>query len=206
VSAGVADGPLRLPVQYVIREGEERAYAGQLAGGSVHVGQDVVILPGGLRTRVAAVESPGGVVDAAPAPLSLAVRLEDEVDAGRGTLIAAADAPPLAGRDVEATLCWLGESPARLGGRYLIKHTTRTERARLELIRSTLHVEDLAERVGADSLGRNEIGRVALRVSSELQYDPYAINRQTGAFILIDESTNETIGAGMLADPADHAR
>ena len=81
-----------------------------------------------------------------------------------------------------------------------------TERARLELIRSTLHVEDLAERVGADSLGRNEIGRVALRVSSELQYDPYAVNRQTGAFILIDEATNETVGAGMLADPDHHVR
>jgi bifunctional enzyme CysN/CysC len=103
-------------------------------------------------------------------------------------------------------VCWLGESPARLGGRYLVKHTTRTERARLELIRHTLHVEDLAERVGADSLGRNEIGRVALRLSADLHYDPYAANRHLGAFILIDETSNETVGAGMLADPADHAR
>jgi sulfate adenylyltransferase subunit 1 (EFTu-like GTPase family) len=217
VSAGVADGPLRLPVQYVIRErsGGERAardrreargYAGQLAGGTLRPGDEVVVLPAGLSTRVAAVEGPDGPLDAAPAPLSVTVRLEDEIDAGRGALLVRPGEEPLSGRDVEATVCWLGDNPGRLGGRYLIKHTTRTERARLEVIHHTLHVEDLAERPGADALGRNEIGRVSLRVSSDLRYDPYAVNRQTGAFILIDEASNETVGAGMLADPADHAR
>jgi bifunctional enzyme CysN/CysC len=142
-------------------------------------------------------------VDAAPAPLSVAVRLEDEIDAGRGALIAAAEEPPLAGRDVEATICWLGENPARLGGRYLLKHTTRTERARLEVIHHTLQVETLEPRAGADSLGLNEIGRVSLRTSADLLYDPYAANRATGAFILIEEATNETVGAGML-DPPGH--
>jgi bifunctional enzyme CysN/CysC len=206
VSAGVADGPLRLPVQYVIREGATRAYAGQLAGGTVRVGDELLVLPSGLRTRVAAVDGPDGPLEAAPAPLSVAVRLADEIDAGRGALLCRPGEEPLTGRDVEATLCWLGENPARLGGRYLIKHTTRTERARLEVIHHTLHVEDLEERVGADALGRNEIGRVALRVSADLRYDPYAVNRQLGAFILIDEATNETVGAGMLADPDDRAR
>jgi sulfate adenylyltransferase large subunit len=204
VLAGVADGPLRLPVQYVIRQGDVRAYAGQLAGGTVRVGDEVVVLPAGIRTRVAAVEGPDGPLDAAPAPLSVAVRLEDEIDAGRGALIARPDEAPHAARDLEATLCWLGESPARLGGRYLLKHTTRTERARLEVIHHTLHVEDLEERVGADDLGRNEIGRVSLRTSADLVFDSYADNRTTGAFILIDEATNETVGAGMLADPAGH--
>jgi bifunctional enzyme CysN/CysC len=200
VAAGVADAPLRLPVQYVLRDGEQRAYAGQLAGGTVRVGDEVAVLPSGLTTRVAAVEGPDGPLDAAPSPLSIAVRLEDEIDAGRGALICRPGEPPLAAREVAATVCWLGESPARLGARYLIKHTTRTERVRLETIHHTLHVEDLEERVGADDLGRNEIGRVSLRVSAELLYDPYAANRQTGAFILIDEGTNETVGAGMLAD------
>jgi bifunctional enzyme CysN/CysC len=203
VAAGVADAALRLPVQYVIREGALRAYAGQLAGGTVRVGQEVVVLPAGIATRVAAVEGPDGPVDAAPAPLSVAVRLEDEIDAGRGALIAAAEEPPLAGRDVEATICWLGENPARLGGRYLLKHTTRTERARLEVIHHTLQVETLEPRAGADSLGLNEIGRVSLRTSADLLYDPYAANRATGAFILIEEATNETVGAGML-DPPGH--
>src|SRR5215213_1593588 len=119
VSAGVADGPLRLPVQYVIRDGESRAYAGQVAGGTVRAGDEVVVLPSGLRTRVAAVEGPDGPLDAAPAPLSVAVRLEDEIDAGRGALLCRADELPTASRDIEATLCWLGENPARLGGRYL---------------------------------------------------------------------------------------
>jgi sulfate adenylyltransferase subunit 1 len=211
VSHGTADAPLRLPVQYVLRErsGDERsargrcggrAYAGQLASGTVRVGEEVVVLPSGLRTRVAAVEGPDGPLDAAPAPLSIAVSLEDELDAGRGALICRPGEPPSAGRELTATVCWLGESPGRLGGRYLLKHATRTERARLDTIHHTLHVEDLEERVGADALGRNEIGRVALRVSSELHYDAYAVNRQTGAFILIDEATNETVGAGMLAD------
>jgi bifunctional enzyme CysN/CysC len=200
VAAGLADGPLRLPVQYVLRDGGARSSAGQLASGSVAVGDEVVVLPGGLTTRVAGIEGPDGPLDAAPAPLSIAVRLEDEIDAGRGALICRPGEAPLAAREVAATVCWLGESPGRLGGRYLIKHTTRTERARLETIHHTLHVEDLEERPGGDSLGRNEIGRVSLRVSSELLYDPYATNRQTGAFILIDEHTNETVGAGMLAD------
>jgi bifunctional enzyme CysN/CysC len=206
VAAGIAGGPLRLPVQYVIRDGEARAYAGQLAGGTVSVGQEVVVLPAGVRTRVAAVETPAGPADAAPAPLSIAVRLEDEVDAGRGTLIAAAEAPPLVGRDLDATVCWLGESPARTGARYALKHGARTERARLELIHHTLQVETLEPRAGADQLGLNEIGRVALRTSAPLHYDPYAANRAMGAFILVDEATNETVGAGMLDDPADHAR
>jgi sulfate adenylyltransferase large subunit len=207
VSTGVADAPLRLPVQYVIRDGAgPRAYAGQLAGGTIRAGDEVVVLPSGLTTRVADVEGPDGPLEQAPAPLSVSVRLEDEVDAGRGTLLVRPGEEPLAGRDVEATMCWLGENPARLGGRYLIKHTTRTERARLEVIHHTLHVEDLAERPGADALGRNDIGRVSLRVSADLRYDPYAVNRHTGAFILIDEASNETVGGGMLDDPADHAR
>ena len=206
VAAGVVDGPLRLPVQYVLRDGASRAYAGQLAGGTVQAGQEVVVHPAGLTTRVAAVEAPGGPVECAPAPLSIAVRLEDELDVGRGALIAAPDAPPRSGRDVEATLCWLGENPGRLGGRYLIKHTTRTERARLELIHHTLQVETLEPRQGIDALGLNDIARVSLRAASELLFDPYAANRMTGAFILIDEATNETVGAGMLDDPADHAR
>jgi bifunctional enzyme CysN/CysC len=136
----------------------------------------------------------------------VSVRLEDEIDAGRGALLCRPEDPPASGRDVEATLCWMGESPARLGGRYVLKHTTRTERARLELIRHTLQVETLQARPGADLLGLNDIGRVTLRCAGDLLYDPYATNRATGSFILIDEQTNDTVGAGLLADPADHGR
>jgi sulfate adenylyltransferase subunit 1 len=200
VAAGVAGGPLRFPVQYVIRSGEQRAYAGQLAGGTLRAGDEVAVLPGGLTTRVAAVEGPAGPLEAAGAPLSVAVVLEDELDAGRGALICGVESRPAASRDLEATICWMGESPARVGGRYLLKHTTRTERVRLEIVRETLDVATLTARPGADSLGLNDIARVALRCASELVFDPYSENRTTGAFILIDEATNDTVGAGMIAD------
>jgi bifunctional enzyme CysN/CysC len=199
VAAGVAGGPLRFPVQYVIRAGETRAYAGQVAGGSVRVGDEVVVLPGALTTKVAAVEGPGGPVAEAGAPLSVALQLEDELDAGRGAMICGADARPRAARDIEATVCWLGESPGRAGGRYLLKHTARSERARLEDVRETLDVATLTGKPGGDSLGLNDIARVSLRCASELVFDAYAQNRWTGAFILIDESSNDTVGAGMIA-------
>jgi bifunctional enzyme CysN/CysC len=202
VAAGVTGGPLRFPVQYVIRADGQRAYAGQLSGGGVRPGDEVVVLPAGLTTRVAAVEGPSGPVESAGAPLSVALRLEDEVDAGRGAMICRPDERPRTARDIEATLCWLGESPGVPGARYVLKHTTRTERARLEVVHDTLQVATLQTRPGGDSLGLNDIGRVTLRCASELVFDPYAQNRITGAFILIDETTNDTVGAGMIADAA----
>jgi bifunctional enzyme CysN/CysC len=200
VAAGVADGPLRFPVQYVIRAGEQRAYAGQLAGGSVRPGDAVLVQPGGLETRIAAVEGPDGPLDAAAAPLSVALTLEDELDVGRGALICAADAPARASRDVVATVCWMGESPGRPGGRYVLKHTTRSERARLEIVHEALDVATLTTTPKGDSVGLNDIARVSIRCAGELVFDPYAANRTTGAFILIDEATNDTVAAGMIAD------
>jgi bifunctional enzyme CysN/CysC len=200
VASGAASGPLRLPVQYVIRADDRRWYAGRLAGGMVRPGDEVVVVPSGLTTRVAAVEGPSGPLQSAGAPVSVAVTLEDELDAGRGALLCAPDRRPHVTRDVEATVCWLGESPARVGGRYLLKHTTRTERVRLEIVRETLDVATLGAHPGADSLGLNDIARVSLRCAAELVFDPYTENRTTGAFILIDETTNDTVGAGMIAD------
>jgi bifunctional enzyme CysN/CysC len=197
-SAGLGAGPLRLPVQYVIRFGEQRGYAGQLAGGTVRVGDEVVVLPGGLTSRVSAVEGPGGPLESASAPLSVAVSLEDELDVGRGALICPAAERPVVARELEATLCWLGESPGRAGGRYLLKHTTRCERVKLDDVREVLDVATLTGKPGRDSLGLNDIARVSLRCASELAFDPYAENRWTGAFIIIDSATNDTVGAGMI--------
>jgi bifunctional enzyme CysN/CysC len=196
---GMADAQLRLPVQCVIRAGEQRGYAGQLAAGTVGVGDEVVVLPSGLSSRVSAVEGPGGPVESASAPLSVAVSLEDELDVGRGALICPPGERPVVARELEATVCWLGESPGRVGGRYLIKHTTRCERVRLEAVREMLDVTTLDGRPGGDSLGLNDIARVVLRSASELAFDPYRSNRWTGAFILIDEATNDTVGAGMIS-------
>ena len=127
------------------------------------------------------------------------VSLEDELDVGRGTMICAPAEPPVAAREVEATVCWLGESPGRVGGRYLLKHTTRSEPVKLDAVRETLDIATLTGKPGGDSLGLNDIARVSLRCASELVFDPYEENRWMGAFILIDSATNDTVGAGMIA-------
>jgi sulfate adenylyltransferase large subunit len=200
-AVGAADGPARLPVQYVIRPAEpqgRRRYAGRLASGTLRVGDEVVVLPSGARTRVEAIESPGGERAEAAAPASVSVVLEDELDVGRGDLIARTDEPPVPVRELAATLCWLGDTPARAGATYLLKHTTRTVRVKLDAIEDRLDVTSLT-REPADELELNAIGRVRLRAGGELMVDPYADNRSTGAFILIDEATNDTVGAGMVA-------
>jgi len=198
---GAADGPARLPVQYVIRgDGSPpaRHYAGRLASGTLRPGDEIVVLPSGARSRVARLTGPRGDLAEASAPTSVTVVLEDEIDVGRGDMIARASEAPVATRELRATLCWLGDAPARPGATYLLKHTTRTVRARLDAIEDRLDVTTL-ERTGSDELELNAIGRVRLRLGGELAPDPYALSRATGAFILIDESSNDTVGAGMVA-------
>jgi sulfate adenylyltransferase large subunit len=196
VSEGVSGGPLRLPVQWVIRAAdiEHRAYAGQLASGTVQVGDEVVVLPARTTTRISSITP----ADAVGAPLSVSVELEDELDVARGSLIVRAGEEPRSTREISATVCWLGEEASKPRGRYLLKHMTSTVRAILDTIHHTLEVEKLEERPDTESLSRNEIGRVTLRVSDEMFFDPYRVNRTTGSFILIDEATNETVGAGMI--------
>src|SRR4051794_33681818 len=196
VPAGVG---ARLPVQLVLRDpaGGPRRYAGRLAAGTLAVGDEVVVLPAGARTRVARVETPAGAVDAATAPLSVSVALEDELDVGRGDLLAAADALPSLSRELSATVCWLGHDAVAPGARLALKHGTRTVPARLDAIDHRLDVETLV-RAPANELALNDIGRVRLRTGSELALDPYAASPATGAFILIDESTQDTVGAGMV--------
>jgi sulfate adenylyltransferase large subunit len=183
-AVALSDGPARLPVQLVVREGETRRYTGRLAAGALRPGDEVVVLPSGRRTRVTAVEGPGGASrEEAFAPMSVAVGLEDDLDVSRGDLIAAADGAPEPARELEATVIWFGDTPARPGGRYLLKHTTRTVRAKLE----------------GGPLELNDLGTVRLRLGEPVMADPYAAVRSTGAFILIDEGTNETVGAGMVS-------
>jgi sulfate adenylyltransferase subunit 1 (EFTu-like GTPase family) len=146
---------------------------------------------------VARLLGPRGDVGEAAAPASVSIALEDEIDVGRGDMIARASEAPVASRELAATLCWLGDAPARAGGTYLLKHTTRTVRAKLDAIEDRLDVTSF-ERAPAAELELNAIGRVRLRLGGELAADPYATSRATGAFILIDEATNDTVGAGMV--------
>jgi sulfate adenylyltransferase subunit 1 len=200
VGAEPSELPARFPVQAVIRpQGSDyRGYAGQIAGGVLSVGEEVVVLPRCQRTRIAGIDGPHGGLDRAEAPLSVTVRLADDVDVSRGDVIAPAAAPPRSVRELDATLCWLAESPAQPGGRYLLKHATRTIRARLEAVDHRLDVTTL-EHQPATSLELNDIARTRLRLAEPLPVDAYAHSRATGAFILLDEATNDTVAAGMVA-------
>jgi sulfate adenylyltransferase large subunit len=194
-SAAPAD--FRLPVQWVLR-GEERAYAGRIGSGELRPGDEVVALPSGASARVLAVETFDGPLEAAVAGQSVAVRLDRELDLSRGDVLAAAASPPSVTRAFGADVCWLSERPLGPGARLALKHGTRTVRAIVDAVVDRLDLAGAA-RVAADGLSLNDIGRVDLRVSSPLPAEPYAANRVTGAFILVDEGTNETVGAGMVA-------
>ncbi|HEX3622597.1 MAG TPA: sulfate adenylyltransferase subunit CysN [Acidimicrobiales bacterium] len=194
---------VRFPVQYVVRPMSDehhdyRGYAGQVAGGVLKAGDDVIVLPSGQRSQVAGIDTYDGPVEEAFTGMSVTVRLADDVDVSRGDMIVRADDRPSTSQDVEALVCWMADRPLRQGGRYAIKHTTRWARAMVGDLMYRLDVNTLAEDPAATELGLNEIGRVRLRVTAPLMHDGYARNRTTGSFILVDEATNGTVGAGMI--------
>jgi sulfate adenylyltransferase large subunit len=191
---------LRFPVQYVIRDGagDYRGYAGQVAGGVLRPGDEVLVLPSERTTTVAAVDSYEGPLEVAFPPMSVTVCLTDELDVSRGDLICKPDDRPALARDLVADVCWMADAPLRPGGRYAIKHATHSARAIVETIDERLDVTSLQREPGPAELALNDIGRVRLRTSKPLAFDPYTRNRSTGSFILIDEATNDTVGAGMI--------
>ncbi len=198
---------VRFPVQYVIRPRSDehhdfRGYAGQLAGGVLRPGDEVVVLPSGWSTVVESVETADGPVQEAFAPMSVVVRLADDLDVSRGDLICRPHNRPVVGQDLEAMVCWLDEKHLQPGGRYAIQHTTRSARAVVKELIYRLDVNTLHRDEKAPTLALNEIGRLSLRTTAPLFYDEYRRNRSTGSFILIDEATNATVAAGMLLDPA----
>jgi sulfate adenylyltransferase subunit 1 (EFTu-like GTPase family) len=193
---------VRFPVQWVIRPMSDehhdyRGYAGQMAGGVVRPGSEVVVLPSGKQTTIEAIDTYDGEVDVAFPSMSVTLRLADEVDISRGNMIVEAEDQPIVARELDAIVCWMSDSPLQPRGRYVIKHTTTSARAIVEELDYRVDVNTL-EHEPATELGLNGIGRVRLRCSAPLMVDPYARNRTTGSFILIDESTNDTVGAGMV--------
>ena len=197
----------RFPVQYVLRPQSHarrdfRGYAGQLAGGVLRAGDEVMVLPSGFTTRVSSVETADGPVEQAFPPMSVVVRLEDEIDVSRGDMICRVHNQPRVTQDIEATVCWMDESsPLVPGKKYGIKHTTRSARCVVRDLQYRLDINTLHRDTGASSLALNEIGRVRLRTTQPLLCDDYARNRATGGFILIDEADNRTVGAGMVLTP-----
>ncbi len=193
----------RFPVQWVIRPMSDehhdyRGYAGRVAGGVWRAGDDVLVLPAGARTRVLGVEQASGPVDQAVPGTSVTIRLEDDLDISRGDMLCDPDQPPVAARLLDATVCWMSERSLQAGTRLGVKQTTRNVRAIVEEIRSVLDVHTLEEDTSKHELALNDIGAVTLRLSAPLAVDAYADNRTTGAFILIDEATNDTVAAGMV--------
>ncbi|GAA2243246.1 GTP-binding protein [Kitasatospora cystarginea] len=213
--------PTRLPVQYVIRpqrgQGvsaeyhDYRGYAGQLASGVLRVGDTVTVLPSGHTTTVTAIDALGAQTDIAWAPRSVTVRLADDIDISRGDLIAAGRAP-VPTKDIEATVCHLGERPLRAGDKVLLKHTTRTVRALVKDISYRIDITapisegGLEQRSGAEGLNVNDIGHVTLRTAEPLALDEYADNRRTGSFLLIDPADGTTLTAGMAGEAFETVR
>ena len=207
---------LRLPVQWVSRPTADvrRRYTGRLAAGTLSVGDPVISLPAGTRSTVTALDTLDDDRTTGVAPLSVSIELADDIDVGRGdVLVSGADEAslPVLARELHATVCWFVDSPLRAGDRLALKQTSKSVRATVQELHSRLDPETLDELDQPVELGLNDIGTVTLRTSSVVIADPYSENRDSGAFILIDETTNDTIGAGTIIEarevkPGTHAR
>ena len=195
----------RFGVQWVIRPMADehhdfRGYAGRVDSGVWRAGDEVVVLPSGRRSRVATVEDADGPLDEAAPGRSVTIRLDDDVDVSRGDLLADPERPPVVARELVARLCWLSERALDERTTLAIKHTTRTSRALVAEVQSVVDIETLVDRPTPGRLELNDLGVVRLRLADPLALDPYARNRSTGAFILIDEYTNDTVAAGMVVE------
>jgi len=197
----------RFPVQYVLRPMQNahhdyRGYAGTVAGGVLKPGDDVIVLPSGFTSTIASIETADGPVDVAFPPMSVSVRLSSEIDISRGDMICRPTNQPDIGQDIDAMVCWMTEASSLTPGTKIgIKHTTRSARALVKNLHYRLDVNTLHRENEINALALNEIGRVSLRTTVPLFFDDYRRNRETGSFILIDEATNATVGAGMILGP-----
>ena len=196
----------RFPVQYVIRpqsasNPDYRGYAGTVAGGVLRPGDEVVVLPSGFASRIATIDTADGPVEEAFAPMAVTLTLTDEIDISRGDMIARPHNQPTVSQDLDAMVCWMSEvgqlSP---GADVIVKHTTRTTKAKVRDVAYQLDINTLHRDEAATTLALNDIGRVQLRTQTPLFTDSYTRNKTTGSFILIDPATNNTVGAGMVVE------
>ncbi|GAC1317233.1 MAG: hypothetical protein NVSMB2_10750 [Chloroflexota bacterium] len=194
---------VRFPVQWVVRpmtsaHHDYRGYAGQVAGGVLKPGDEVMVLPSGLTSHIEAIDTFDGPVEEAVPPMSVTLRLSDDIDISRGDIICRPNNQPDVSQDVDATICWMSTRPLKAGGMYSIKHTTRAARAIVKELRYRVNINTLHRDEDAPTLELNDIGRVTLRMTTPLCFDAYRRNRTTGGFILIDEGSNETVAAGII--------
>ncbi len=201
--------PFRFPVQYVCRPRQStdpqlhdyRGYMGRIESGKIAVGDEVIILPAGRSTRIESIHLGCQLFERAIAGQSVTLLLEDDIDISRGDLIASVGDPPSVVTTLRADLCWLAETPLDPRRTYLIRHATRTVKAKLATIHHRFDIHTL-EKEDAAQLEVNDIAEASFRLAAPLAVDPYAQNRATGAFIVIDEATNDTVGAGMIISAA----
>lgn len=193
----------RLPVQRVIRPQSDehhdfRGYAGRVEGGVFKPGDEVMALPSGFTTTIDSIQTMDGKLEEAFPPMSVIVTLKDEIDISRGDMIVRTNNQPHIGQDIELMICWLSDKPLNPGGKYALKHTTKQLRCIVKDIRYKVNINTLHRIEDDVQIGLNDIGRIQIRTTQPLFYDSYRRNRTTGSVILVDEFTNETVGAGMI--------
>lgn len=193
----------RFPVQYVIRpqiteHHDYRGYAGRIVGGVFKKGDKVMALPSGLTTRIKSIDTFDGELPEAYAPMSVTMTLEDNIDISRGDMIVRENNVPTVGQDMDVMVCWLNEKPLVPGGKYAIKHTTQNARCMIKQVKYKMDVNTLHRNEEDTTVGMNDIARITIRTTKPLFYDQYRRNRNTGSLIIVDEGTNETVGAAMI--------
>ena len=206
------DEQARFPVQYVVRPYSDefhdyRGLAGTIASGVFRAGDAVTVWPSGKHTTISSIDSMDGQMEAANAPMSITLRLADDLDVSRGNMICPVDETPAVGQDIDALVCWMSDATTLVpGAKYTLKHTTNSVRAVIKTVANRLDVGSLVEEVGVEQLTLNDIGRVTLRTTQPLMFDEYRTNRATGSFILIDEASMATVGAGMILGLAEEKK
>ena len=193
----------RFSVQYVTRPQSAdfhdfRGYAGRVAGGVFKVGDPIAVLPSGFTSKIKSIETIDGPLTEAFAPMSVTLTLEDDIDISRGDTIVREDNHPIVSQDVDIMICWLNERGPAINGKYALKHTSKDTRCIVKDIKYKLNISDGSQVLNDKTVSMNDIARLSLRTTQPLVYDPYRLNRVTGSLILIDEATNETVGAGMI--------
>ncbi|WP_369999098.1 sulfate adenylyltransferase subunit CysN [Winogradskyella sp.] len=203
ISSDINKVDARFPVQTVIRPQNEthrdyRGYAGRVASGIFRVGDEVTAMPSGFTSKIKNIDTFDGELKEAFAPMSITITLEDDIDISRGNMIVRSNNKPKASQDVEMMLCWLHNEPAKPRAKYLIKHTSNEEKAIIKDVIYKINIETLNRIENDKSLNMNDICKVIIRTTKPLMIDSYRENRTTGSVILVDETTNETVAAGMI--------
>jgi sulfate adenylyltransferase subunit 1 len=193
----------RFPVQYVIRPQSKeyhdyRGYAGRIASGILKVGDPVKVLPSGFTSKIKSIDTMKGSLESAYAPMSVTLTLEDDIDVSRGDMIVLDNKEPEVSQDIDMMMCWLSEKPLQLNGKYTLRHTTNDVRCIVKEVPYKVNINNLEKNFDDVSMGLNEIGRIKVRTTKPLFFDSYRRNRITGSLILVDEATNNTVGAGMI--------